>query len=142
MFDASNRDDGVSNLVGPRIPCGGSIQIDLLFILVLALSLRLLTETKSFFFIVEVYVGFYVQTGEGTAGATGKLEVQVVGGALLHSKAGGDGYIDNADKMTKVRTSGGETCLESTCVFEHCYEMKVQFQISLGTYKAPIGNCF
>ena len=50
MFDTSSRDDGGSNLVGPRIPCGGSIQIDLFVILALAVSLRLLTETKSFFF--------------------------------------------------------------------------------------------
>jgi len=38
-----------------------------------------------------------------TPGATGALEVQVVDGKLLHSKLNGDGYVDSADKMNKVR---------------------------------------
>lgn len=46
------------------------------------------------------------QEGEGTPGATGFLEVQVVGGALLHSKKNGDGYVDSAQKMNKVHCFG------------------------------------
>ena len=38
-------------------------------------------------------------TGEATPTATGFLEVQVVGGALLHSKKNGQGYVDTAAKM-------------------------------------------
>ena len=38
-------------------------------------------------------------TGEATPGATGFLEVQVVGGALLHSKKDGGGYVDTPAKM-------------------------------------------
>ncbi len=38
-------------------------------------------------------------TAEGTKGATGWLEVQVVGGALLHSKKDGMGYVDTEAKM-------------------------------------------
>ena len=41
-------------------------------------------------------------TGEGTPDTTGYLEVQVVGGALLHSKKGGDGYVDTSAKMDKI----------------------------------------
>jgi len=40
-------------------------------------------------------------TGEGTPGATGWLEVQVVGGPLLHSKKGGDGYVDSDAKLQR-----------------------------------------
>jgi hypothetical protein len=29
-------------------------------------------------------------------------QVQIVGGALLHSKKGGDGYVDTSDKMNKI----------------------------------------
>jgi hypothetical protein len=48
------------------------------------------------------------QSGEATPGATGALEVQVVDGPLLHSKLNGDGYVDSADKMTKILTGLGE----------------------------------
>eukprot|EP00854_Cymbomonas_tetramitiformis_P017101 gene17101-20327_t len=53
--------------------------------------------------IVNKFPGGKVEvTGEATPGASGKFEVQIVGGALLHSKAGGDGYVDSAEKMNKV----------------------------------------
>uniref|UniRef100_A0A8W8HTE0 Selenoprotein W n=1 Tax=Magallana gigas TaxID=29159 RepID=A0A8W8HTE0_MAGGI len=42
-------------------------------------------------------------TGEGTPGTTGWLEVQVVGGELLHSKKNGDGYVDTDAKMEKIK---------------------------------------
>ena len=41
-------------------------------------------------------------TGEGTPNSTGYLEVQVVGGKLLHSKKNGDGYVDTEEKMQKI----------------------------------------
>jgi len=41
-------------------------------------------------------------TGEGTPGTTGWLEVQIVGGELLHSKKNGDGYVDSQAKMEKI----------------------------------------
>ncbi|KAK6180725.1 hypothetical protein SNE40_008723 [Patella caerulea] len=41
-------------------------------------------------------------TGEGTPGATGWLEVQIVGGKLLHSKKNGDGYVDSQAKLNKI----------------------------------------
>ena len=44
-------------------------------------------------------------TGEATPGATGFLEVQVVGGALLHSKKNGQGYVDTAAKMQAMCVS-------------------------------------
>ena len=40
--------------------------------------------------------------GIKTPDTSGKLEVQVVGGKLLHSKKGGDGYVDTDDKMNKI----------------------------------------
>ena len=33
---------------------------------------------------------------------TGKLEVQVEGGELLHSKSNGDGYVDTEAKLQKI----------------------------------------
>ena len=45
------------------------------------------------------FPGAVTVTGEGTPGATGFLEVQVVGGQLLHSKKNGQGYVDTAEKM-------------------------------------------
>jgi hypothetical protein len=66
-------------------------------------------------------------TGEATPNTSGWLEVslkgvvlkllrmcfqvQVVGGALLHSKKGGDGYVDNAAKLEKI-FSGVEAALK------------------------------
>jgi len=41
-------------------------------------------------------------TGEPTKGMSGAFEVQIVGGALLHSKNNGDGYVDNSAKMDKI----------------------------------------
>ena len=41
-------------------------------------------------------------TGEGTPDTTGWLEVQVVGGELLHSKKNGDGYVDTDAKLQKI----------------------------------------
>merc|ERR1712156_864059 len=41
-------------------------------------------------------------TGEGTPDTTGYLEVEIVGGAVLHSKKNGDGYVDTSDKMNKI----------------------------------------
>merc|ERR1711936_935965 len=41
-------------------------------------------------------------TGKGTPETTGYLEVEVVGGAVLHSKKGGDGYVDTSEKMNKI----------------------------------------
>lgn len=50
---------------------------------------------------------------EGTRGATGFLEVQIVGGPLLHSKKNGDGYVDSAEKMQRI-IDGVETHLTLT----------------------------
>jgi len=41
-------------------------------------------------------------SGEATPGATGFFEVQIVGGALLHSKKNGDGYVNNQAKLDKI----------------------------------------
>jgi hypothetical protein len=30
------------------------------------------------------------------------VQVQIVGGPLLHSKKGGDGYVDTEEKMNKI----------------------------------------
>ena len=49
--------------------------------------------------IEKAFPGQTTVTGEATPGATGYLEVQVVGGELLHSKKNGMGYVDTADKM-------------------------------------------
>eukprot|EP00239_Pterosperma_sp_CCMP1384_P012511 CAMPEP_0197860730 /NCGR_PEP_ID=MMETSP1438-20131217/36336_1 /TAXON_ID=1461541 /ORGANISM="Pterosperma sp., Strain CCMP1384" /LENGTH=80 /DNA_ID=CAMNT_0043477709 /DNA_START=113 /DNA_END=354 /DNA_ORIENTATION=+ len=40
-------------------------------------------------------------SGQATPEASGKLEV-VVDGKLVHSKAGGDGYVDSPDKLGKI----------------------------------------
>jgi len=40
--------------------------------------------------------------GQATSGTTGWLEVQIVDGALIHSKKNGDGYIDSAAKKEKI----------------------------------------
>jgi len=40
--------------------------------------------------------------GESTPSTTGYFEVQIVDGALLHSKKNGDGYVDNTAKMDKI----------------------------------------
>ena len=50
-------------------------------------------------------------TGEGTPDTTGWLEVQVVGGELLHSKKNGDGYVDNDAKLGKI-IAGVEAALK------------------------------
>lgn len=39
--------------------------------------------------------------GEATRGVTGYLEVEV-NGTLVHSKKGGDGYVDTAGKKQKI----------------------------------------
>lgn len=49
-------------------------------------------------------------TGEGTPTQTGFLEVQIVGGKLLHSKANGDGFVDSDAKLQKI-FSGVEKAL-------------------------------
>jgi len=41
-------------------------------------------------------------TSEGTPGSTGKFEVQIIGGALIHSKKNGDGFPNTQDKMNKI----------------------------------------
>jgi len=41
-------------------------------------------------------------TEEGTPETTGWLEVQIVGGALVHSKKNGDGYVDTDAKLEKI----------------------------------------
>jgi selT/selW/selH-like putative selenoprotein len=46
-------------------------------------------------------------TGEGTPGATGVLEVQVVGGPLLHSKKNGMGYVDTPAKVDAMCVRAG-----------------------------------
>ena len=40
--------------------------------------------------------------GEATPGVTGWLEVEIVGGKLVHSKKNGDGYIDTDAKKQKI----------------------------------------
>jgi len=39
---------------------------------------------------------------DATPSKTGWLEIQVVGGPLLHSKKNGDGYVDSKDKEKKI----------------------------------------
>jgi len=46
--------------------------------------------------------GTVAWTSEATPGATGALEVQVVGGPMLHSRKGGDGYVDTPQKMEAI----------------------------------------
>ncbi|GFN76455.1 selenoprotein w [Plakobranchus ocellatus] len=41
-------------------------------------------------------------TGEGTPNSTGKFEVEIVGGKLIHSKMNGDGFVNNKEKMEKI----------------------------------------
>jgi len=41
-------------------------------------------------------------TGEGTPTRTGYLEVQIVGGKVLHSKKNGDGFVDTKAKTDKI----------------------------------------
>jgi len=41
-------------------------------------------------------------TGEATPNTSGWLEVQIVEGALLHSKKNGDGYVDTSAKLEKI----------------------------------------
>ena len=55
--------------------------------------------------IEKAFPGQTAVTGEATPGATGFLEVQVVGGALLHSKKNGQGYVDTAAKMQAMCVS-------------------------------------
>ena len=50
----------------------------------------------------EKFPGKLDITGEGTPETTGKLEVQVVGGEVLHSKINGDGYVDTDAKLQKI----------------------------------------
>ena len=55
--------------------------------------------------VEKAFPGQTAITGEATPGATGFLEVQVVGGALLHSKKNGMGYVDTAAKMQAMCVS-------------------------------------
>ena len=42
--------------------------------------------------------------GEATPNVSGFLEVQIENtGALVHSKKGGDGYVDSPEKMQKIK---------------------------------------
>ena len=42
--------------------------------------------------------------GEATPNVSGFLEVLIENtGALVHSKKGGDGYVDNPEKMQKIK---------------------------------------
>jgi len=41
-------------------------------------------------------------TSEATPGTTGYLEVQIVGGKLLHSKKNGGGYVDTPAKLEAI----------------------------------------
>lgn len=41
-------------------------------------------------------------TGIKDADRSGRFEVQIVGGKLLHSKKGGDGFVDNDEKLEKI----------------------------------------
>ena len=50
----------------------------------------------------EKFPGKLDITGEGTPEITGKLEVQLVGGEVLHSKINGDGYVDTDAKLQKI----------------------------------------
>lgn len=52
-------------------------------------------------------------TGEPTPNSTGYLEVQIVGGKLLHSKKNGDGYVDSEAKYLKI-VKGIEEAMKST----------------------------
>jgi len=52
--------------------------------------------------IVDAFGDDVEVTGEGTPNSTGWLEVQIVGGKLLHSKKNGDGYVDTPAKMKKI----------------------------------------
>jgi len=43
-------------------------------------------------------------TGEATPQKTGRFDVQIVGGKLLHSKkAGGEGHVDTPEKLEKIK---------------------------------------
>ncbi len=43
-------------------------------------------------------------TGEATPNVSGALEVLIENnGALVHSKKGGDGYVDTPEKMQKIK---------------------------------------
>jgi len=50
-------------------------------------------------------------TGEGTPSTTGYLEVQIVGGPLIHSKKNGMGYVDSSEKLEKI-VKGVQKALE------------------------------
>jgi len=52
--------------------------------------------------IVDAFGADVEVTGEGTPQQTGYLEVQIVGGPLLHSKKNGDGYVDSPAKLEKI----------------------------------------
>ena len=54
--------------------------------------------------LVEEYGNDIEVTGESTAGITGYLEV-TVNGELVHSKKNGDGYVDNDQKLSKIKAA-------------------------------------
>ena len=51
--------------------------------------------------IEDLFPGQVSVEGEAIPGVTGKFEV-TVNGKLIHSKAGGDGYVDSSGKMEKI----------------------------------------
>lgn len=40
--------------------------------------------------------------GEATKGTTGEFEVSIVGGKTIHSKKGGDGFVDTDGKRDQI----------------------------------------
>jgi hypothetical protein len=51
--------------------------------------------------------------GFPTPETSGKLEVQVVGGPMVHSKAGGAGYVDTPEKIEAILQGIAEHAIKS-----------------------------
>eukprot|EP00499_Haloplacidia_sp_CaronLabIsolate_P014293 CAMPEP_0196780294 /NCGR_PEP_ID=MMETSP1104-20130614/7459_1 /TAXON_ID=33652 /ORGANISM="Cafeteria sp., Strain Caron Lab Isolate" /LENGTH=67 /DNA_ID=CAMNT_0042150491 /DNA_START=106 /DNA_END=309 /DNA_ORIENTATION=+ len=61
--------------------------------------------------LVQEFGASVAVSGESTPGISGFLEVQVVGGALLHSKKNGDGYVNTPAKQRRI-IEGVRTAIE------------------------------
>jgi hypothetical protein len=57
--------------------------------------------------------GLTVRGFPSPEGASGKLEVQVVGGPMLHSKDGGAGYCDTPEKIEVILQGIAEHAIKS-----------------------------
>ncbi len=76
-------------------------------------------------------------TGEAVPGSTGQLEVQIVGGKMLHSKLGGDGYVDTDAKLNAIFAGVEEALAAWATPMRNCGHCLKQNRVKIGTFNFP-----